>query len=232
MSEVLVTSDALPVSELIAGPAPASQEPTELDKKYSELGIGGRPHASTYMQGYIGANFIQDMTRRGGTSIPVKGDFDELPVIGGGGQFVLGGERLDLGLEGMVNFGGRANVAAFRVGGGGGAVVVDVGLLVIDFYGGPFVSMFLGEKIRVYGAAGPVIQFAQYDEKEGGGLQQRGGSGFGTGYYARTGMELRVRPGTLVGLGIRWVETRVDLDSNLGDLDVSGIEVVFSVTQF
>ena len=221
----------LPVAAGSPVPRDAQQRPTSLDKEYADLGIGGRPRPDRYMHGYIGANFVEEVTRRGGTQMPVEGDIGEWPVIGGGGQWVLGGERIDLGLEGMINFGGRANAAAFAIGGGGAVIAVDVDLLVLDFYGGPFVSTFLGEKLRVYGGAGPLIQFAQYDEA-GAGITDRDGSGFGTGYYARTGAEILVRPGTLVGFGVRWIESHVDLDSNLGDLDISGIELFFSVTQY
>jgi len=186
------------------------------------------------MQGYIGANFIDSITRQGGFLNRVDSNFDQWPVIGGGGQWVLGGgTRLDLGLEGMINFGGRANALAFRAGGGGAAVAVDVDMLVIDLYGGPFASTFLGEKVRVYGSIGPMVQFVNYSEDDTVAPFASGsGNGFGTGLYARTGAEIRVSAGTLVGLGARWIDSRVDLDSNLGDLDISGIEVFFSVTQF
>ena len=185
-------------------PLPASQEPRELDARYADLGIR-RPKPSVYLQGYIGANFIDSVSRQGGFLPRLEGHFDQGPVIGGGGQWVMGGgERLDLGLEGMINFGGRANALAFRVGGGGAAVAVDLDMLAIDLYGGPFASTFLGEKVRVYGSIGPMLQFVSYDENPTSAPFVGGsGSGFGTGLYARTGAEIRARPGTLVGLGVR-----------------------------
>ena len=87
------------------------------------------------------------------TGGPFEGELDQLPLLGGGGQWKLGGRRVDLGLEGLLGLSGRADAEAFAIGGGGAAVAVDVDLLLIDVYGGPFASMFLGDKLRVYAAA-------------------------------------------------------------------------------
>ena len=73
-----------------------------------------------------------------------------------------------MGAELMFSLSGRADAAAFVVGGGGAAVAIDVDLLIVEIFGGPFVSMDLGEKWRLYGAAGPVLQFADYDQSGNG----------------------------------------------------------------
>lgn len=184
------------------------------------------------MQGFIGVSEYSDVERSGGGTPDVDGDdgdVGEMPVLGGGAQFKLGGERLDYGLEGLFSFGGRANAEAFVVGGGGAAVAIDVDLLIFDFYGGPFVSTFLGDKLRLYAGAGPILEWADYEQENN--LFHDHGSGFGYGWYARTGLEFVLPSRTLLGFGARWSDTEVDLDGGLGDLDVNGFQLLFTVSR-
>jgi hypothetical protein len=207
------------------------RNPSRAGRKAS-VGPRWRPgHAA--LQGFLGAYVFETVERSGGNYPPVDGSDEEssrVPTIGGGGQWKLAGDRIDIGLEGMMSFGWRANAAAFAVGGGGAVVAVDVSLFLIELYGGPFVSLFLGERWRVYGGVGPMLQWANYDqESDEDGFNEKG-SGFGTGWYARTGLELAVRPGLMIGAGVRWSDSVVDLDSGLGDLDLEGIQWAFTVT--
>jgi hypothetical protein len=157
-----------------------------------------------------------------------QGDVDQLPLIGGGGQWKLGGEKVDFGLEGMLSFSGRANAEAFAVGGGGAVVAVRVDLLIFELFGGPFANIFLGDNARIYVGAGPVLQWVDYSQ-DGNNLDADG-SGFGSGLYARTGFEFGIGPGTMLGFGVRWSDTTVDLGGGLGDLDIDGIQAVLTVT--
>jgi opacity protein-like surface antigen len=185
----------------------------------------------TLLQGFIGWTTFSEVSVEGdGAEIDGdRGDVDEFPLIGGGGQLKLGGERVDFGVEGLLSFGGRANAEAFVIGGGGAAVAIDVDMLVFELYGGPFASVFLGDKLRLYGAAGPLMQFIEY-EQEGNGFEDDG-SGFGAGFYARTGLELALPSRMLIGIGTRWSDTSVDLGGNLGDLDVEGLEWLITVSR-
>jgi hypothetical protein len=181
------------------------------------------------MQGFFGAQFETNVERNGGTTPDVEDDDTILPVIGGGGQWKLSGDKVDFGLEAMISFAWQANATAVAVGTGGAAVAVDFGLLVIDLYGGPFLSMFLGNSARVYVAAGPLFEFANYDQDSIGGVHGSG-SGFGFGGYARTGIEFFLSRGTMLGMGVRWSKSQVDLSNNLGDLDLEGLQAVITVT--
>ena len=158
-----------------------------------------------------------------------RGDLDELPLLGGGAQWKLGGERLDFGLEGLFSFAWSSDATAFVVGGGGAAVAVDVDLLLFEFYGGPFASVFLGEKVRVYGATGPLFQWTTYDQT--GNSLDDDGSGFGYGYYARTGIEFALASRTFLGVGVRWSDSEVDLGGNLGDLQMDGLQGMITVSR-
>lgn len=182
--------------------------------------------------GYLGANSITKFGRSGGSALPVEaggGSVDQYPVIGGGAQLKLAGERLSWGVEGLLSLGGRANGGAFVVGGGGAAVAVSLDMLVLDLYGGPFLSVPIGQRARVYGGAGPVLQFASYHQSATDITTSGSGTGFGVGGYARAGVEFELSPGSLVGFGARWYDTSVDLSGGFGDLDLEGVEAFVSV---
>lgn len=195
--------------------------------------VQGRPRwrqGAPLMQGFLGA-VLYEGERSGGSRPSVSVDYDDMqvPTIGGGAQWKLGGDKIDVGLEAMLAFSWRADAAAIAVGGGGAAVAVDVDLFVFDLYGGPFASMFLGDNLRVYASVGPLMQWAQYEESS---LVNDGNSaGFGLGYYARTGLEVVLGRGTMIGLGVRWSDSTVDLDSDSGDLDLSGVQVALTFSQ-
>jgi hypothetical protein len=114
------------------------------------------------------------------------------------------------------------------IGGDGAAVTVDVDLFVFDLYGGPFASAFLGDAIRTHVSAGPLMQWAQYEEASV--FDDSSASGFGLGWYARTGLEFALSPRTMIGAGVRRADTKVDLDSNLGDLDLEGFQFAITVS--
>jgi hypothetical protein len=184
------------------------------------------------MQGFIGVTFYDKVKREGGNTADVEGEsggLDQMPLIGGGGQWKLGGNGLDYGIEGFFSFEGRANAAAVAIGGGGAAVAVDVNLFIVDVYGGPFISKFLGDKLRVYAGAGPMFQFASYDQEFSNTYAY--GSGFGVGGYVRTGLEMILPSRTMIGLGALWMDTNVDLSGNLGNLDMEGYQIYLTVSR-
>lgn len=104
---------------------------------------------------------------------------------------------------------------------------MDLSLLIVDFYGGPFISIDLGEKTRVYAGAGPLVQFSNYDQTPRPpvpGTSEGSGSGFGFGLYGRTGIEFQLSPSQFLGFGARWFDSSVNLGSGLGSLDLEGVE--------
>jgi opacity protein-like surface antigen len=186
----------------------------------------------TMMQGYFGSTEFTKAEVDSGGGITIdgdKGDLDQLPVFGGGGQYKLGGERIDLGLETLFSFAWRANATAFAIGGGGAAVAVDTDLLLIELYGGPYASMFLGNNLRAYGGIGPLFQFANYSQDNN--VFDDGGSGFGFGYYTRAGLEFRLPSHMWIGVGARWSDSQVDLSGNSGDLNLEGFQFLITFSQ-
>jgi hypothetical protein len=187
----------------------------------------GRP----LMQGLIGATLYQQVERTGGSGPPVDGSDDsQMPTIGGGAQWKLGGEKIDFGLEALLAFSWQAGATAFASTGGGAVVAVDVDLFLFDLYGGPFASVFLGDRLRAYVGAGPMMQWGSYDQS--GSALDGSGSGFGLGVYARTGLEVLIGSGTLVGFGVRWSDSTIDLSGGQGDLELDGLQLAVTFSYF
>lgn len=185
------------------------------------------------LQGYIGAAQLDEIRRTGGNLPPIDGSSDSLsqyPIIGGGAQWKLAGRRVDFGIEGMFNIAWRSGGTAFASGGGGLTVAVKVDLWMVDFYGGPFLSIPLGRKARAYGGLGPMMTFASYDQNAPTGANSGNSTGFGTGVYGRFGIEFETWKGTFVGFGARYQDNTIDLNS-MGDLDVQGWQYFVSVTE-
>jgi len=182
--------------------------------------------------GYLAVTEYNDitLTQSGGGSNLATDDDLSVPTIGGGFQFKLGGNDIDLGLEILLALSGRGKVSAFVFGSGGTAVAVDIDLLICDFYGGPFASLWVTERVRIYGGAGPLVQFAGYDQRGADQSFDDDGSGFGVGWYGRVGVELFTHWGTSIGVGVRFSDSSIELDDHLGDLDAYGTEYAITVT--
>jgi hypothetical protein len=189
------------------------------------------PTGAPLMQGFLGVSSFDDVSSDGSIHVDGdEGDLDELPLIGGGAQWKMGGERADFGLEGMLSFSGRANAEAFVIGGSGAAIAIEADLLILELYGGPFASLpLLENRMRVYGAVGPVFQFADYAQT-GGGLAEDG-SGFGYGWYSRAGAEFALPGHSWIGLAVRWSDTSVDIGGPIGDLDIDGLQAVVTFSR-
>jgi len=220
---------------------PEGRQSSSFDGRQSPTFDGYRVPASsrgswelggTRLQGYLGVSELTDVTRKddaGADAVTTDNDVT-MPTVGGGGQWKLGGRRIDWGVEGLLSLSARGNVSAFATGSGGALVAVNIDLLVVDFFGGPFVSLWVTDRLRLYGGAGPLVVFTNYSQDADVEPFSRNGSGFGTGWYGRLGTELLIQGGTSIGIGARFSDTRVDLDSGLGDLDLEGLQYMFTVT--
>jgi hypothetical protein len=228
-----VVVSPIPADAMLAGTDTAARgevrsSPGHQGQPQSQAPASGRRRwrdGGAMLQGYLGAT-IYDVERTEG-GVTVTADDVEIPSIGGGGQWKLGGERIDFGLEGLLGFNWRSGSTAFATGGGGAVVAVDVDMFLFDLYGGPFASMFLGDAARVYVGGGPLMQWVFYDEGPNGD-----DSGFGLGYYVRTGLEFGLGGGSLLGAGVRWSDSSVDLGGSLGDVDVDGFLWMITYSYF
>lgn len=211
-------------------PAPAHETPQQdpqAGRPRTKLPSNWRPGDVT-LQGFLGVSFFELSTE---SITPLEDEDATFPTIGGGAQWKLAGDRLDFGVEGLLQFAWNGDIAAFVSTGGGTAVAVDVNLLVFDLYGGPFVNCMLGGKARAYAGAGPVLRWGSYDQESQSSLGAGDGDGFGVGYYARAGIEFEVSRNSMIGFAARWSDAEMDLSGRIGDLDLNGVDFVITVTQ-
>jgi hypothetical protein len=182
--------------EPLAGPAP--QNYSLFDRSWDVMdppslfaeGLGPWPIDATLAQGYFGVHFVDHAQLDGGTIPPVDLDDEALatlPTIGGGMQYKLGGKYVSWGLEGMIDFAGRADALAFYSGSGGALVAIDADLASLGLGGGPFLSVFLNDRLRAYVAGGALMQWTWYDQTGATDVDTFDGDGFGTGWYSRAG---------------------------------------------
>lgn len=223
-----------------SAPDPSAQEaPFEIQGNYFQDPVRSRrvPWESgrVLLQGFVGVGYPKDVTlAEDGNTVEIDADeLDNLPVLGGGAQLKLAGESFDFGVEGMFSISFRSDLQAFSVGGSGGVFVLDVDVQVYDVFGGPFLSIPLGERARLYGAAGPIVSFLEYSQEpeDGSSALDEDGSGVGAGVYARAGIEFLLPSGTLVGFGLRYSSSEVDLGSDIGDYEIEGVQFLITATR-
>jgi hypothetical protein len=182
-------------------------------------------------QGFLGATFYDTVFRTGGNPFDVNGEsggVNQMLMLGGGAQWKVGGESVDYGMEGLLSFEGRKDGAAIASA-GTVTVPIEVDLYVIDLYGGPFASTFLSDKLRVYGGAGPMLRYADYEQHRSATGDH--GSGLGLGGYVRGGLEWVFPSHTMIGLGARWSDSHIGLSGDLGELHLQGYQVYLTLSR-
>jgi opacity protein-like surface antigen len=163
-----------------------------------------------------------------------SGDGDlSVPLIAAQFQVPLRQQRLEWGYEGGFSLGWESDRDAVVIDTGTVLVRADNDLRVFDLSGGLYVSRALGERLRVYGGAGPLFQFGSIDlelDQDIGGEDSIDEDGFGMGYYTRVGLDLAVSPRTTFGFVVRWVDSNIDLGPTLRDIDFQALQVGLAVT--
>lgn len=162
-------------------------------------------------------------------------DMTTLPQLGGAWSTKPKGEKVQLGLETSFLLGFRVDEIRYAYAGGGGAYVnISTSMWMIDFAGGGYANIPLGEKLRLYGAAGPLMMIVDYRSKreytDATPNSSDSETSFGLGVYARTGLELKIQPQGYLGVGIRGNWSSVDFGDVGGNSDISGIAAFITYT--
>lgn len=158
-----------------------------------------------------------------------------LPLLGGVFQHPVSGDRTQLGVEGGFTFGWQGDVVGVAVGGGNVVVAADNDVFLTDIFVGLYGDTMLGDKTRVYVGAGPLLQWVNLNidwDDPGSGHVHTSESGFGYGYYARTGIDFMVRPGMYVGLGARWMDAKADFSGIVNEFNTEGVQYFMTFTEF
>ena len=61
-------------------------------------------------------------------------------------------------------------------------------------------------------------------------LESSDSSDFGIGYYARAGIDFSIKGEQAVGIGVRYMSTKLDFDNDIGEIDLEGPSFVLSYT--
>jgi hypothetical protein len=186
------------------------------------------------VQGWLGAaewseeDFHYATPDPGDPTTGIPSDVVRMPTAGFAFQQALSGRRLRIGYETGLAV-SWANDDA-RITDPGGAVLVDVDreLLLGDAFVGVYATTLLGRRWRAYGAAGPLLLYGAAHETSDT-LDLRADA-FGTGAYARAGLEVRVGAFSYLGVGVRALTGRLDFDSGLPDFDVDGVQAFVTFT--
>ncbi|MCF7849626.1 MAG: hypothetical protein K9M45_12310 [Kiritimatiellales bacterium] len=186
------------------------------------------------IQALLGAMKFKDLqfeeTSEDGT-VTVETDTSLIPQLGGDWATLPKGGIIQYGLECSFLLGFQVDEVSGRAGGGGLYVKVESSMWMFDLAGGPYLNIPLGGWGRIYGGAGPLLMYIDYDvereeEDTGTGNEETysdSESAFGVGVYARAGVEFRVHERGYLGVGARGVWVSIDLSSVGGTDDISGI---------
>lgn len=160
----------------------------------------------------------------------VTTDMSRLPQLGGAWCTRPQGEKLQYGLEFSFLLGFKFDdVTTYN---GQHAVYVNVSssLWLFDIAGGAYLNLPLGEKLRLYGAAGPLMMVGLYNSETDYKNVTQSQTEFGFGAYARTGLELQVQRNAYLGAGLRGTYSNLDFSEVGGSSELKGIAVFLTYT--
>ena len=104
---------------------------------------------------------------------------------------------------------------------------------------GAYVRGRLHERITAYAAAGPMVLYGYHEVDdeffEGGDgsldLSDNNSSDFNIGFYSRAGIDFEFRKDQHFGLGVRYLNSELDFDQTIGNIDIEGPQYVLTFTR-
>jgi len=186
------------------------------------------------VQGFAGATVLGDVSLEPtGNPIGVEDvGTSTLPLLGAAVMYPLSGERFQMGVEMGVTTGWDADRGLVRLN-NATQTRSDNRLVLVDGFVGAYANVYLNRSWRLYGGAGPVLQFGSVDVEYTDENSERvdlNEDGFGLGVYARAGVELLLWNGTWAGIGVRRLDSRFDPGGSLSDFDFEAMQYVFTAT--
>jgi hypothetical protein len=190
------------------------------------------------VQALVGATHYNHLKFRiDDSDSPRKANLCTLPQLGATWSTPPIGDRFQLGLETSFLLGFQVDKLNYLYAGGGGLKVdLSVSLWTFDLAGGAYASCYLGAErnIRLYAGGGPLLLYIDYrterEYSDGSENENFAESAFGTGAYARGGIEFRIRKAAMVGLGVRSTWANIDLSNAGGSADLAGTALFATFT--
>jgi hypothetical protein len=184
-----------------------------------------------YLQGMLGANAVSndEITRdRRPEEVESGTDLDTTPMIMGVGQVPLVGTKdVNVGIEigGSISWWlSGLDIYGYSLGGGGAVVAFDVEnqFWMAELFAGPYLSILIADRVRIYGGAGAGFTFGYLDyeteQRTVEGLtitEDESDSDFSAGIYGRAGIEYQFAEDMYFGFCARYLVT----DFTFGGID-------------
>jgi len=202
-------------------------------------------YGETSSQGFIGFTSLdedeidfKEIDELKGLDLDDKPDLSDLISIGGAGYSKLAGDQLGLGVEYGGIFSGMVDDVDSKSGNGKVYVSADTSLFLLDLFLGPQVNAQLGDKVRLYCGAGPLLMigyvsgdFKQREIEEDYDIKvNENDTSVGAGGYARLGLEINTGRDSSLGIGVRGFTASLDFDDTLGEVDFKGVQGFLTFT--
>jgi hypothetical protein len=170
-----------------------------------------------------------------------------LPGGGIEAEYQYGGDAFSWG----INPGGSIawKNSGTRISGGfsgetGGVIRIDLdnSLFLGELHLGGYLRGRLGNRVSIYAAAGPMVMYGTHKVEDedvvapassGNGqivISSSDESDFAFGLYARAGIDFQLKPGQLLGIGLRYMAAEMDFSSTVGELNLEGPQYVLTYT--
>ena len=167
-------------------------------------------------------------------------DFSSLPSGSVEVEYTYGGDRVQWGLNSGGSLAWKSDDTRFSGGFSGetgGVIRVDLdnSLLLVELHLGGFLRAQLSQLVSVYAAAGPMVMFGEHEVEDENVdetptptaqgtvvISNSDDSDINIGAYARAGVEFEIGKNQWVGLGVRYMRTKLDFDKTIGELDIEG----------
>jgi hypothetical protein len=170
---------------------------------------------------------------------PLTGDIGTLPYLGGAGQKLWGG-MFQAGFEGGGLVTWKNDSTNFFATNGSLRISVDNTLWSVEVFMGAVVSVRPVSWLRIYGAAGPSVAYANLDDDNDEAdtpqpnattvrINASGGS-TSAALYARGGFEFEIRQGFTFGAFARYADHEFDFDEG-GKLKLGNVQYFVSFGQ-
>ncbi len=161
----------------------------------------------------------------------------EVSFLGASVQKPYGGGTFKYGIETGALFSEDSDVrsfsASFGSGGGKVAISVDVDSLLIDYFFGLYLSFEPAKWLRVSVGAGPLLIYVRREtEPEPSAPEEfnyESESDFGTGLYARAGIDIFLVENFGINAGARINETTLSFKDTTGKIDIEGWQYYFGI---
>jgi len=183
-------------------------------------------------QGFIGAFDVNQLDVQVEPSLgsQTSAERSSFPTLGGAWMvpFDETDSGIEWGLEAGFTWGAKWDSADLVI---DGSLIADNDYTLVDFFGGPYLSLPIGKAMRASISAGPLIEWGRVDLTfDPGGPEPIDEEGLGYGVYSRAGLDFNFGRGVWAGLGVRFVDSKIVFDDAVEQLDISGAQIYAALT--